>query len=127
MLEVDYVITAHDAILVEFGGLGGFAGGGRDGVIAALARVENHAFYNGIDDIFGIAAMYGVAIACGHVFNDGNKRTALTCALTYLEREGYPIPRTPELEEVIVRVAQKEIDHEILASCLSSLWELTQE
>ncbi|PRF31372.1 hypothetical protein C6Q21_18465 [Burkholderia multivorans] len=61
-------------MLDELGGLPGFAGVGRGGVDAALARVENHAIYNGINDVFGIAAMYTVAIARGHVFNDGNKR-----------------------------------------------------
>ncbi len=100
MLDLDYVVTIHDAILSELGGLAGFAAGGLGGVDAALARVENHAYYNGDDDVFGIAAMYAAAIARGHVFNDANKRTGLTCCLTFLEREGYPIPRTLDLEEV---------------------------
>ncbi|HDR9337319.1 type II toxin-antitoxin system death-on-curing family toxin [Burkholderia multivorans] len=126
MLEIEYVIKTHDEILDELGGLPGFAGVGRGGVDAALARVENHAIYNGINDVFGIAAMYTVAIARGHVFNDGNKRTGLTCALAYLEREGYPIPKTPELEEVVVGVACGEIEHDIFASYLSALWMMTQ-
>jgi death on curing protein len=57
VLELDYVITTHDEILAELGGLPGFAAGGRGGVEPALTRVENHAYYNGIDDVFGIAAM----------------------------------------------------------------------
>lgn len=126
MLEIEYVITAHDEILADMGGLAGFAGAGRGGVESALARVDNHAIYNGIDDVFGIAAMYTVAIARGHVFNDANKRTGLTCALAYLEREGFAIPRTPELETVVVDVAKGEIEHEVFASYLSALWEQTQ-
>lgn len=126
MLEIEYVITAHDEILADMGGLAGFAGAGRGGVESALARVDNHAIYNGIDDVFGIAAMYTVAIARGHVFNDANKRTGLTCALAYLEREGFAIPRTPELETVVVDVARGEIEHEVFASYLSALWEQTQ-
>jgi death-on-curing protein len=30
-----------------------------------------------MNDVFDVAAMYAVAIARGHVFNDANKRTAL--------------------------------------------------
>ncbi|AOJ93120.1 MULTISPECIES: type II toxin-antitoxin system death-on-curing family toxin [Burkholderia cepacia complex] len=127
MLDIEYVIETHDEILEELGGLPGFAGAGRGGVEAALARVENHAIYNGINDIFGIAAMYAVAIARGHVFNDGNKRTGLTCALAYLEREGYPIPKTPQLEEVVVAVASGEIEHDVFASYIFALWMMTQE
>lgn len=127
MLDADYVISTHDAILAEFGGLEGFAGAGEGGVVAALGRVENHAYYNGLDDVFGIAAMYAIAIACGHVFNDGNKRTGLTCALTYLEREGFEIPKTPQLEYAMVKVAKKEIDHETLAAYFSTLWVNTIE
>jgi death-on-curing protein len=43
VLELEYVITAHDEILRDLGGLGGFASGGRGGVESALVRVENHA------------------------------------------------------------------------------------
>ncbi|KLU22224.1 death-on-curing protein [Caballeronia mineralivorans PML1(12)] len=122
MLDLDYVITIHDEILADFGGLPGFASGGKGGVEAALVRVDNHAHYNGINDVFGIAAMYTVAIARGHVFNDANKRTGLTCALTYLERENITIPRTPELEDAVVDVAKGAIDHETFASFLYGIW-----
>lgn len=67
MLDVDYVVTIHDEILTDLGGLAGFASGGRGGIESALARVDNHALYNGADDVFGIAAMYAVATARGHV------------------------------------------------------------
>ncbi len=122
MLDLDYVITIHDEILIDLGGLPGFAAGGRGGVEAALVRIENHAHYNGVTDVFGIAAMYTVAIAREHVFNDANKRTGLACALTYLERENITIRRTPELEEVVVDVAKGDIDHEMFASFLYGIW-----
>jgi death-on-curing protein len=68
MLDLDYVITIHDEILAKYGGLPGFASGGRGGVEAAIQRVGNHVFYAGLNDVFGIAAAYAVAIARGHVF-----------------------------------------------------------
>jgi death-on-curing protein len=77
LLNLDYVVTIHDEIIRDFGGLGGFAHGGFGGVEAALNRVANHAHYAGLDDVFGIAATYAEAIARGHVFNDANKRTVL--------------------------------------------------
>ncbi|MCQ9618401.1 type II toxin-antitoxin system death-on-curing family toxin [Paenalcaligenes niemegkensis] len=123
MLDVDYVITIHDEIVLEFVGLPGFAHNGRGGVEAALARIENHALYAGVDDVFAIAALYAVAIAKGHVFNDGNKRTGLTCALTYLLQQEIFIPETPQFEDIMVDVADGRIDHEELASIFSSLWD----
>lgn len=122
MLDVDYVITIHDEIIFEFEGLAGFAHSGRGGVEAALARIENHAAYAGVDDVFAIAALYAVAIAKGHVFNDGNKRTGLTCALTYLLEQGIFIPEAPQFEDIMVDVADGKIDHEELASVFSALW-----
>ncbi|AJX15979.1 type II toxin-antitoxin system death-on-curing family toxin [Burkholderia ubonensis] len=126
MLDLDYVITIHDEIIRDLGGLGGFAHGGRGGVEAALHRVENHAHYAGLDDVFGIAATYATAIARGHVFNDANKRTGLTCALTYLEQQGITIPRLADLEEIMVEVADGQVTSEELAEYLSAVWELSQ-
>lgn len=105
LLDADFVITIHDEIIREFDGLAGLAGGGRGAVESALARVNNHAHYAGLDDVLGIAALYAQAIARGHVFNDGNKRTALTCAISYLERQGLRIKKDPILEEATVMLA----------------------
>lgn len=121
MLEVEFVIAVHDEIIAELGGLPGFAAAGRGGVESALARVENHAYYNGLDDVFGIAAMYAVAIAKGHVFNDANKRTGLTCALTYLDQQGITIQEHDALEEIMVEVAEGRISMEEFASILDAL------
>lgn len=126
MLELDFVIAIHDEILVDLGGLPGFAAAGIGGVQSALARVENHAYYNGVDDVFAIASLYAVAIAKGHVFNDANKRTGLSCALTYLKRQDILIPKIQALEDVMVDVADGTVEHEALASYLSTLWKQTQ-
>jgi death-on-curing protein len=126
MLDLDYVITIHDQILAKFGGLPGFASGGRGGVEAALQRVENHVFYAGVNDVFGIAAAYAVAIARGHVFNDGNKRTRLACALTYLEMEGVTIEEVADFEEVMVEVASGVVDQGVLAEYWGTIWQRSQ-
>jgi death-on-curing protein len=40
------------------------------------------------------------------VFNDGNKRTALACALAYLEMQGVHARRDPVLEDAMVMLAE---------------------
>lgn len=65
--------------------------------------------------------MYAVAIARGHAFNDGNKRTGLVAALTYLQREGIEVPRAPQLEEAMVWVAEGILDEKGLADALQAL------
>ncbi|VBB10419.1 death-on-curing family protein [Burkholderia stabilis] len=87
--------------------------------------VENHAHYAGLDDVFGIAATYATAIARGHVFNDANKRTGLTCALTYMERQGISISRLADLEDLMVDVADGSVTSEELAEYFSAIWELS--
>ena len=99
-------MTIHDEILQEFGGFPGFAGIGVQGVGSALERVQNRIQYARLDDAFGIAALYAEVIARGHVFNDGNKRTGLALAVTYLSRQGIHIPKDPTLEEVMVSLAE---------------------
>jgi death-on-curing protein len=42
------------------------------------------------------ALLHGVASA--HAFEDGNKRTAWLCTAMYLERDGLPLRRIPDLE-----------------------------
>ncbi|MGE8518943.1 MAG: type II toxin-antitoxin system death-on-curing family toxin [Alcaligenes faecalis] len=123
MLDVDYVITIHDQIIVEFGGLPGNASGGRGAVESALNRIDNYIEYQDINDVFAIASLYAVTIARGHVFNDGNKRTGLTCALTYLYQQDIFIPQAEVLEEIMVDVASGAVEFEEFASILSVLWE----
>ncbi|MDR9836976.1 MULTISPECIES: type II toxin-antitoxin system death-on-curing family toxin [Herbaspirillum] len=119
MIDAAMVIEIHDLILSTEPGLAGNHGQGP--VEGALARVENRVMYQGLDDIFEIAAMYAVAIARGHVFNDANKRTALVTALTYLALQGIELAREPFLEEIMVWVAEGELDVEDLALVFYSI------
>lgn len=105
MLDADFVVAVHDEIIAELGGLAGFGGGGRKAVESALRRVENHAHYAVLNDVLGIAGLYAEAIARGHVFNDGNKRTALTCALAYLSQQGMHVRKDPILVDATVMLA----------------------
>jgi death on curing protein len=108
LLDVDFVVTIHDEIINRSGGLRGFSGGGVAGVESALQRVSNHAHYENLNDALGIAGLYAEAIARGHVFNDGNKRTALACALSYLDQQNVQVREDPCLEDATVMLANGE-------------------
>ncbi|MGA7816698.1 type II toxin-antitoxin system death-on-curing family toxin [Caballeronia sp.] len=119
MIDAQQVIEIHDLILRQEPGLAG--GHGVGPLEGALARVESRMLYGQLSDVFDIAAMYAVALARGHVFNDANKRTALVTALTYLALQGYDIPRSDVLEDIMVDVAEGTLDESGLASLLFSI------
>ena len=121
MIDVDFVIAVHDGILADLGGLPGLAGGGVGSIEAAIQRIENHALYAGLDDVLGIAGLYAEAIARGHIFNDGNKRTALACALAYLEGEGFHVKNDQVLEDATVMLAEGTWDKDDFAWLLGLL------
>ncbi|SAI42797.1 bacteriophage protein [Bordetella ansorpii] len=83
--------------------------------------MANHIEYAGVEDVYEIAALYAVALARGHVFNDANKRTALVTTLTYLQIHGVDIPRSDQLEEIMVDVAEGTLDAVSLAEILYTL------
>jgi death-on-curing protein len=97
-------ITIHDRQISRHGG----ALGMRDiGLLeAALGRPVNKWGY-GVEDLFELAAAYAFGIAKAHAFVDGNKRTALVCALTFLLANGTHVRReTDETVRAIEDVAR---------------------
>ncbi|MCG9660598.1 hypothetical protein [Vibrio mediterranei] len=64
-LSIDDVVTIHDSILETERGAAGYHGDDRLG--GALGRIDNQIQYNGLDDVFDIAAWYVEAIAMGIV------------------------------------------------------------
>lgn len=69
----------------------------------ALARIDNAIIYNGLDDIFEIAAKYTASIAIAHSLPDANKRTGLAVGLEYLSLNEYEITVDNELLANAVR------------------------
>ena len=116
LLPVEIVITIHDEILNP-GELVGMAGD--KSLDGALARVENRLNYGLLSDVFDLAAAYAIAIARGHCFNDGNKRTAYRVMQTCLDLHGMNFPRDEaEIGPVIILAAQGKIDEGELAHWL---------
>ena len=90
-LSAEEIITMHEKLLELYGGEegGGHRGAGYEGVEAAVQAVNN-SYYESLEEL---AAAYAVYIVQGHVFMDGNKRTASASMLTFLVANG----RKPKL------------------------------
>ncbi|MGE6660261.1 type II toxin-antitoxin system death-on-curing family toxin [Pseudomonas sp. NPDC077408] len=63
----------------------------------ALGRIDHAIVYEGLDDVFEIAAKYASCISVAHSLPDANKRTALAVALEYLSLNDYELSEDNEL------------------------------
>lgn len=116
LLPEELVIAIHERVLNP-GELAGLAGD--KSLDGALARVDNRLAYGMIGDVFDLAAAYAVAIATGHCFNDGNKRTAYETMVVALELNGVVFePGFEIVGPLIIDVAQGKVDEGDLADWL---------
>ncbi len=115
-LTAEIVEAIHDEVLNP----GELPGRARDKSLeGALARVENRLAYGMIEDVFDLAAGYCLAIAQGHCFNDGNKRTAFRAMNAVLLTNGAEIVwNTEAVGQIIIRAAQGLMDEVQLAEWL---------
>lgn len=119
MIGIGFVRAVHDEILKQ-------TGVGRDGIHlerlgAVLGRIEQQMYYNQVDDVFEIAAWYGVAIAKGHAFVDGNKRTGLSVMLAFLQMQGIDITPNVGLDDLMVDIVESQQEHGLLAKQVADL------
>jgi death-on-curing protein len=113
LLSTELVERIHDAILNP-GEIPGRAGD--KSLEGALARVDNRLTYGMIQDAFDLAAASAIAIAQGHCFNDGNKRTAHQSMDVCLDLNGIQITWSHEdVGQAIIRAAQRLMDEGELA------------
>ena len=114
--SAEIVESIHDHIMNP----GELQGRARDKSLErALGRVENRLAYGMINDAYDLAAAYAVAIAMGHCFNDGNKRTAFRVMNAALVFNGVRLVWNTELiGQIIVRAAQGLMDEGELAEWL---------
>lgn len=106
-LNAREIIRLHDRAIQKFGGLPGIASPGK--IDALIARVVNHSLYEGVNDLHSLAAMYCIAIARGHAFVDGNKRTALNASVLFFLRNGIRLQSVQGIDDIIVKVATGEL------------------
>jgi death-on-curing protein len=95
--------------------------GGQDGVRdmaafqSAVMHPQNVWFY-GQGDLFEVAAAYAFHIAESQAFIDGNKRTGIAAALTFLRLNDQSVMQhTDELHQAMIAVAEHQMDKTALA------------
>ncbi|MDP3703535.1 MAG: type II toxin-antitoxin system death-on-curing family toxin [Candidatus Omnitrophota bacterium] len=73
-------------------------------------------------DLFEMAAAYAYHICQNHPFIDGNKRTALVCALVFLELNHVGLlDPTGRLKDAMLRVAAGQMNKDALATLFRTL------
>lgn len=116
-IEENSVFAMHHRQIAEHGGTEGVRDEGL--LLSALAKPQN-LYANGEDiDLAALGASYAFGIAKNHPFLDGNKRTALVVAVTFLNLNGFDSD-APEGETYLVflRLAEGSISEEELAKWL---------
>ena len=114
--EVD---DLHAQSLREHGGSEGVRESGL--VDSALAAAVN-TYYYARGDMFDIAAAYAFHLAESQAYLDGNKRTAVTAALTFLEANGvYRTPDQDRLYQAMIDIAKHQLDKRGLANLFREL------
>lgn len=115
-VSVAAAITIHDRQISRHGGAPGMRDRGL--LEAAVARPFNKR-QSGVEDLFDLAAAYAFGIAKAHAFVDGNKRTALVSALTFLLTNGVHVRHgTDETVKAIEDLAQDAITEADFANWL---------
>jgi len=109
-LRVEDVIFIQERQLAEEGGLAGI----RDRNLLESAVMQPMATFGGEflhEDIFQMAAAYLFHIVMNHCFIDGNKRTGLVTALSFLEVNGVSLAApSPLLYDATMAVAEGRLD-----------------
>lgn len=121
-LTLTEVLEFHEELIREFGGSPGIRDLGL--AEAALAMPQTGAgekFFHAFP--FEMAAAYLYHIAQNHPFIDGNKRTAFSAALTFLELNGYAVlGGEDELEAATKKVASGKLDKSGAAAILEKIY-----
>lgn len=114
-LSVQQAEEIHDLLVKQLGGSYGVRS--KDLLESAVFRMQ--ATFGGEDlykDVFEKAAALLESLCKNHPFVDGNKRAAFTCAVTFLELNGYKTKfNKEEAENIMIRVASSKLSFEEIA------------
>ena len=120
-LNLEIVLAIHDEQLVMFGGSSGL----RDIGLLESAIAQPQASFGGEylhGDLFLMAAAYAYHIAQNQPFVDGNKRTGIIAALTFLDLNDVAV-ETPSMRlyQAMIDIAERRLDKAGLAELLREL------
>ncbi len=117
-LTVEEVLALHEISIKKFGGTNGL----RDLGLLESAVYQPQQSFGGEDlylELWDKASIMGYSISENQPFLDGNKRTAALSMMVFLEINDYEtIAQEGEVYKVIMRVANKQLTREALASWL---------
>lgn len=117
----------HDDLIDEHGGTKGVRDMGLvESALAMPGAGPGDEYFHPFP--FGMAAAYAFHIAENQPFLDGNKRTGVACAVTFLVMNGFAV-KDPKMElyQAILKVASKGLLKEGLAEILERLTQTPRE
>lgn len=108
-LSRDQVLELHRFSLEQHGGLDGLR---ESGLLESALMQPEAAYFYGQGDLGAIAAAYAFHLAQNQPFLDGNKRTAVAAALTFLELNGIDTDRFDDsrIYDAMIAIAEKRLD-----------------
>jgi death-on-curing protein len=120
-LTVGEVLEAHEVLIETFGGTHGLRdAGGLDSALAMPQQSFGGEFVH--RDLYEMAAAYAFHVSQAQAFLDGNKRTAVTAALAFLEMNGIHVhDPQQQLLAAMLAVADHKLDKAGLAAVLKEL------
>ena len=120
-MKEPFFLTTEDILFIheqEIQKAGGDPGIRQEQNIQACAEAPKASFDREyLNGLFEMAASYIICLTIRHPFVDGNKRTALASALTFLYLNGYEIEESYDLElaDLILDFLSKDIFKKDLA------------
>ncbi len=115
-LTLEEILRLHFQVIEDYGGIHGVRDEGR--LKSAVEAPKLNAF--GIEQytsVYQKGAVYLRNIIGDHPFSDGNKRTALTVSVIFLQRNGVVISVDPKgLEEFTIKVATRHLSIDEIAN-----------
>ncbi len=119
-LTLEQVLRVHRESLQRHGGSPGIRD---EGMLRSAVDQPLNDFFYCAADLFGIAAAYAYHIAQAQAFRDGNKRTTIVAALTFLEQNGVATRRsTARLYEAMAGIAERRLNKADLAAVLREVF-----
>lgn len=102
------VLELHQRSLEQHGGVDGLR---EPGLFDSTLMQPAAAYFYGRGDLADIAAAYAFHIAQNQPFLDGNKRTAMSAPLVFLEGNGIGIDRFrgKELYDAMIAIAERRL------------------
>ncbi|WP_409028874.1 type II toxin-antitoxin system death-on-curing family toxin [Gracilimonas sediminicola] len=112
------ILFIHEQEIQKAGGASGVRGEQNIQACTDAPKASFDSEY--LNDLFDMAASYIICLTIRHPFVDGNKRTALASALTFLYISGYEVEESYDLElaDLILDFLSKNISKEDLAKHL---------